>query len=73
MPSAVWEMDMRETNDLMESWLDSPPAHVAARQLRDYVMGKFGDRPPSRSAPAVAQTPDQLAAVLGLGGADGNG
>lgn len=62
---------MREVNDLMDHWTDSPPAHVAARQLRDYVMAKFGDRPPARSAAPEGQTPDQLAAVLGLGGTDG--
>lgn len=71
MPSAVWEMDLREVNDLMATWIDNPPAHVAARQLRDAVISAFGGKPPSTKRSMTAQTPDQLAAALGIGGANG--
>lgn len=64
-------MDLREVNDLMGYWIDNPPAHVASRQLRDVVIRAFGGTPPSTTRAVVAQTPDQLAAVLGLGGEDG--
>ena len=67
VPGEVWEMDMREANDLMAAWIDNPPAHVVSRQLRDVVISAFGGSPPSSRRRVEAQTPDQLAAVLGLG------
>ena len=58
---------MREVNDLMAAWIDNPPAHAVSRQLRDVVISAFGGSPPSPTRRGDAQTPDQLAAALGLG------
>lgn len=65
---------MREINDLMGYWTDSPPAHVAATQLRDVVLTAFGGKPPAKRAARVegmivngkAQSPEQFAAMLGV-------
>ena len=76
MPREVWEMDMREVNDLMAAWIDNPPPHVALIQLRDVVITGLGGKPPARGATAKkssgltvggqATTPEQFAAMFGV-------
>ena len=75
-PDVVGEMDMRRLNDLMDYWIDHPPAHIATLQTRDVVIYALGGKPPARrnTVPAhgglavngKATTPEQFAAMFGV-------
>ena len=74
LPREVWEMDMREVNDLMATWIDSPPPHVVLSQIRDVVITGLGGKvPQKKTAPTAGvrvggkvQTPEQLAKMFGI-------
>lgn len=75
-PDVVGEMDLRRLNDLMDYWIDHPPAHIATLQTRDVVISALGGKPPAKRGTSAtggglavngkAATPEQFAAMLGV-------